>query len=130
MKDISVGLDFLLENRDDWSIATFYSFLDALNNDCFSVSYPEDEENWATVMQSDIEVAFVWKRLPLITVKKDVVDKIKTITNSFHNTMVVVVDSLSSIELKLTNSDHKEYFGSGLNYSGFSANDLWFYSVV
>src|SRR5690606_21030035 len=90
------------------------------------VSYWENEENWATLICDEKVVGYLWKKYPVLFLQSGYFDKISSTVKNCKYLSLILVNDLDSNFLKLDFTDLKDYFEDGLDYSKFSATDLWF----
>jgi hypothetical protein len=112
-----------------WSISLFFDFVEVSKNNKVEVSYWENEENWATLIIGQNPIGYLWKKYPLLFLRKDKADIFSTaIGKSYSYLSLILVDDLNEEIFELDYDSLKEYVEYGVNYSKFSATDFWFYT--
>ena len=109
-----------------WSINMFIDFISKLRNEKIEVSYWEGEENWATLIVDKRPIGYLWKKYPVLFLESDYLNKVKTLIENYTYLSSIIVNDLNAQIFKLEYADLKDYLEYGVDYSKFSATDLWF----
>lgn len=126
MKDITQDIKSAINRNILWSVRIFFDFIEKLRVEKVEVSYWDGEENWATLIVDSSPVGYLWKKYPVLFIQSNYLNKLKGQDGISTFLSVIVVDDLNAEVLELNYFDLKDYFEYGINYSKFSATDLWF----
>jgi hypothetical protein len=127
MEDITNKFLNAINQNILWRIDLFYNFLEWIQNRQVEVSFWDDEENWATLAFNSNQIGFLWSRYPLIIIvafDNVVLDEIK---KEYPFISIIETEDLNKVFFKLNYNKLSDYLEKGiLDYSHFSAIDLWF----
>jgi hypothetical protein len=131
MKNITENLKRAIFKDVSWANSDFYYFIEILEKNKFEVGFSvEDDERWAIVTVDGLQIAYVWKKSPLMFIRKDHLVSVQIILEKeFDYIEVISIDDLNedvfSIDLDKELMDRIDYL---FNHNSFSANDFWFYN--
>lgn len=109
-----------------WRPSEFNSFLQWLNRDKqLTLSYWDDEENWASLLRGGVILGYIWNRYPLIFIDKSESNLISLINKSWAYIEIVPVSKLYHAELTLDEHKAIELFKVELD-DVVSAEEIWF----
>jgi len=126
MKNITEIIKNAISSNVIWNVSIFYLVIETLNNNGNNLSYWEEEENWASIVNSNKVVGYIWKKYPLIVLEKGITNLIKEQLKDVEMIYYIEVDSLTEDLFKIEGDDIKCYFENFHNYNSFTMEDLWF----
>jgi hypothetical protein len=93
----------------------------------FETSYWKDEENWATFSLNGVLIGYIWHKYPLIFIKEDNANEIKTFPKELKYITIIKAKDLTSQEFSINmDDDLMERISYLSNTKSFSAEDFWF----
>ncbi|GEM53204.1 hypothetical protein [Empedobacter brevis] len=118
--------DITCSYNDNWYFNDFFIVINILKNNELEISYWEDEENWASVINNDKIVGYLWHNYPLLFIEYRYSD----IVNDFSDNYKFEVIFVNSVYTDLFKMDNKliTVFDNFINLNSFTAEDLWFYT--
>lgn len=128
MKDITTLIKEVSSKNIIWGVDVFYAVIEQLRSKGYYISFWDNEENWATIIFDDKIIGYLWNKFPLAFVISQYVNDISISLKAFDCVIFIEVNNLTSKELKIDYNDLKDKIDFGIDYDGFSAEDLWFYT--
>jgi hypothetical protein len=126
MKNVTQDIKNAINQNVLWSISLFFDFIKVIRNNKIDISYWENEENWATLIIDQNPIGYLWKKYPLLFLKKNKLNIISAIIARYSCLSVVVVNDLNEDFLELDYDSLQDYIEYGIDYGKFSATDFWF----
>jgi hypothetical protein len=114
-------------DNNTWSIFEFFQTLQILNSYFFSITPPEDSENWAVLGSQNKIVGYVWKKYPLLIILESYSFKIRESLNAFSFIEFIETNDLTKKEFLIDLEKVKDFFFVNTNSELLSAEDLWFF---
>lgn len=130
MRDITEEIKKAISSPNMWNISNFDKFVQDMAK-YMQISYWENEENWASILNETLEVkGFIWRKYPLIVLEKGVDISIIQYLNEKQEISLLILNSLK--EESLTIAEHfnqlNHYENNEFNFESFTMEDLWFYT--
>lgn len=126
MRDITQEIRNAIDQNIPWSIDVFFDTIERLGREHVEISYWDGEENWATLAIDKRPIGYLWKKYPFLFVQSDYLTTINGAISALTYMSPIVVDDLDAKVFKLNYADLTDYLAYGVDYSKFSATDLWF----
>lgn len=123
-----INLTKKIENSNNlnllWKINGFYLWKELFETLGYQISFWDNEENWATILQEGDIIGYIWNINPLVILKKHITE----IGNFLHQypVEILIYGDFSDKNFILDTECHEKYFPYLSNL--FSIDDLWFYS--
>lgn len=129
MNDIAGAVRIAMTQNVLWSINEFYSVIEKMKYGGYSVSFWENEDNWASIIRENEVIGYVWKKYPLSFVVNKYLKDVQDLLGEYGFVVFIEVKSLVDKMFKISSDSLENVFqGEGLNRECFSAEDLWFYT--
>lgn len=125
--DISEDLLHAIYRGKDWSFVGFPQTLDLINSLDYTISFWYSEENWATILDKESVIGYVWKKYPFAFFKLEYKDRFIHLASKENLNIVWLknfVEDLLFIEPSLAS----KCFDFLLPKNCYSVEDLWFAS--
>ncbi|ALR31282.1 hypothetical protein ATE47_12445 [Chryseobacterium sp. IHB B 17019] len=129
MEDITIKIKNALSYKGNWKISDFFFIIELLEKNRIDISFWENEENWATLLNDNIAIGYLWKMFPILIIEDNYLNLVKLNLQNYTFINTINVENLSFKTLKLEDGILSDYLDNNIiNYNKFSANDLWFYT--
>jgi len=106
----------------NWKVSMFYTVIDMLKLNEVSVSFWEQEENWASIHLDSKVVGYVWRKYPLLVLEEVISFQVENILKDLDGLYYIKVNSLSRDVFKIEDADLRAY----VDINSFTMEDLWF----
>lgn len=126
--DITEILKKVTNSNTYWSLSIFYDVLEIFKNHNIKFSFWDGEENWASVLNSDEVIGFLWKKYPLIIIEKENVVQIRELLKKIEGITYLEVESVNEDLFRIDSKSVKEYFDHFPKFDSFTIEELWFYT--
>lgn len=126
MKNLTEIFKKAILSNLNWSVSVFYYVLETLKANNVNLSFWEGEENWASILNNNKTVGYVWKKYPIIVLEKQVAPDIKDYLRNEDGIFYVEVASLDRDQFKIEDEEVEKYFENFNSFNSFTFEDLWF----
>jgi len=128
MRNVTQIFRNAISSHTDWMINTFYKVIEVLRKKDVRISFWEGEENWASILIDNKTVGYIWRKYPLIVIKKNSVPNLISLLSNQKIINYLEVDSLDKELLRIEDSELAEFLDGYSNLSSFTIEDIWFYT--
>ncbi|MCP9752448.1 hypothetical protein [Ferruginibacter sp. HRS2-29] len=126
--DLTDKLIFASNVETLWSLKDFFLVLEFLRDTHFTVSFWEDEENWASFGKENKAIGYIWRKYPLIIYQEDAEYKLIDLFAAFPFIIKEAVKDFLQPNYYIEHGKVKDLIPYFPNITKFSINDLWFYT--
>ncbi|NLR62518.1 hypothetical protein HGH93_30785 [Chitinophaga polysaccharea] len=125
MEDITDSIVKAIRQDVLW-MQTLVYVVEKLQNNGYTISFWENEENWAIMLRNDSVIGYMWKKYPLVFIKSPYNDAIKELLQEEQPVVFIDVNDVTEKAFVIDYRVLKDYIEYGLADDGFSAEDFWF----
>lgn len=126
MKNITEIIKKVTSSNINWEYSIFYFIIDRLNESSYNISFWDNEENWASIIEEEKIIGYVWRKYPLIICEMRVMLSLMNLLQEIESVDYIGVSSLIKDLFKIDDHSLYKYFDGDLNFDSFTMEDLWF----
>lgn len=124
MIKLNEQINYSLSLNHLWKIQEFHNWISKIEKLGYNISFWENEENWATIMDNGEIIGYLWYQNPLLIIQSS--DLICTISNTELEEIQIIYHIDFNEKIFFLDKDNLKYSEFSLLNNPFSINDLWF----
>lgn len=128
MKNITEIIKKVISDKINWKHSIFYLVINLLKENNFEISFWDNEENWASIIEGEETKGYIWQKYPLIICEKNTLPKVLNLFKDLESIYYIEVNSLTKDLFKIDDEELYKYFDDDFKFESFTMEDLWFYT--